>query len=121
MRTLLAIWLPTTFTIVCVALCFLSLWFALPALFGAGDARARYKEFKFLKDFDWSNRLILMKMSSSMCTRFAAISACSSSERARIFYRKLGYRWYHILPDGTFSIKNNPYLSIKFYRKLLGV
>lgn len=34
------------------------------------------------------------------------------------FYRnRLGYRWYHILPDGTFS-RNSPFFRLKFWRNL---
>ena len=57
-------------------------------------------------------------MRSSQCQRNACIAA---EPAAKQYYYDLGYRWYHFLPDGTFTIKNNPYLSIKFYKELLGI
>lgn len=120
MRTLFAIWLPTTFTTVCVFLAiYLSLMFIVPVIFGIGDARARYSE--FLRFRNHKSIRVLDRMKKSACQRFAAISSHVNPREARQYYLNQGYRWYNVLPDGSFSIKDNCYLKLNFYLNLLGM
>jgi hypothetical protein len=121
MRTLIAIWLPATFTSICIALALsLSIYFLIPAIFGAGDVRERYKEFrKMIKRGSTVRTLNLMR--GSACQRYAAVAAYKRPEEARRYYIYLGYRWYHVLPDGSLGIKNNRLLTARFYLELLGI
>ena len=112
-----AIWLPTAFTLSCLACMLLTPLAIIPALFGLGDAIARYKDFKRLEG-TWVRKAQMKIMRHSMCQRNACIASC---KEAKLFYKNLGYRWYHVLPDGTFTIKDNPYLKMKFYKNLLGI
>lgn len=51
---------------------------------------------------------ILLAVSSSRCQRDMALAAAGDEgcrERARDFFRALGYRWYHLLPD---AVMRNP-------------
>lgn len=61
------------------------------------DIGARYREYVILvnKGEPWSGRDIKY-FRSSFCRRWAAVKAGMSPE----IFRALGYRWYHILPDG---------------------
>ena len=118
-RILLSIYLPTLFSIFCIVMLTYSLFFVLPLVFSVGDALARYKEFTKYKDFVTYNDA--RRLRHSRCQRNAIIAASKHPASFRAYYRTLGYRWYHILPDGTFSIKNNCYLKPKFYKKLLGL
>lgn len=122
MRTIIAIWLPSCFAALCSLLVLYSTFFIIPAIFGIADARARYKDFLFItscKSYDNGSFYLrtLQKYKHSACQRYAAIAAIPG---AMSTYRRMGYKWYHLLPDGTFS-RNSPYLKLKFYKTLLGV
>ncbi len=120
MRPLLAVWLPSTFSIVCLIFCIkVSLGFAVPLLLGIGDVVARAREYRRLRK-EWSAAAV-RRMRKSMCQRFAAIAASEDMGYTRRLFRNMGYRWYHILPDGSFSIRNNCFLTISFYMRLLGI
>lgn len=78
-------------------------------VFSQLDARCRYQDYKRAKDlflrFGFDPR-ILKTLLKSRCQRDAAMVAALESghgESCRAFYRKQGYRWYHILPDFVFS------------------
>lgn len=120
MRTLIAIWLPTTFSTMCIVLAILfSPLFLIPALFGIADARSRYMDFKYLSQYKHAHPAIVSKtiqrFKHSACQRYAAIAAIGPLAMSQ--FRRHGYRWWHLLPDGTFSRKS-PYLKLSFYRQL---
>ncbi|MFP4649961.1 MAG: hypothetical protein ACLFML_03380 [Desulfobacterales bacterium] len=78
-------------------------------VFSQLDARCRYQDYKRVKDqllrFGFDTRIIKALL-KSRCQRDAAwIAALESGygEACRAFYRRQGYRWYHILPDFLFS------------------
>lgn len=78
-------------------------------VFSQLDARCRYQDYKRVKDqlfrFGFDTRIIKTLL-KSRCQRDAARVAALESgygEYCRAFYRKQGYRWYHILPDFLFS------------------
>jgi hypothetical protein len=82
----------------------------LPVMFQL-DARSRYQEFKRIKDqfsrFGFDCRL-LKPLVRSRCQRDAARAAAYELGYGRPcceFYRSLGYRWYHLMPNFIF---NNP-------------
>ena len=74
-------------------------------VFSQLDARCRYQDYKRAKDlflrFGFDTRIIKTLL-KSRCQRDAAMVAALASghgESCRAFYRRQGYRWYHILPD----------------------
>lgn len=72
-----------------------------------------------------ANMLQVRAWTNSHCCRralyFSALSV--SKEHARMVrdaIRARGYRWWHILPDNTFS-RFSPWLRWKFYARTLGL
>lgn len=62
-------------------------------------------------------RAVLMMYRRSYCSRWACICAFCSlgiGDVAIEFYKKKGYRWYHIFPDYTFT-RHSPFLKLSFY------
>ena len=120
--TIRAVWLPLAFSILCViASVQLATVFAIPALFGLFDARARWKEYRryvLTLPYGISVHVALRRMQSSRCQREAMAAAYPE---ATAYYYNKGYRWWHLLPDGTLSIRNNCYLKLSFYTNLLGI
>jgi len=81
-------------------------WLCL-ALLCLADGFCRYREYQRLKGAlarrGFHPRL-LGPVSTSRCQRDAALAAARELGhlvRARAHFRGLGYRWYHLLPDGT--------------------
>ncbi|OBQ57482.1 hypothetical protein [Halodesulfovibrio spirochaetisodalis] len=91
--------------------------FILSALFGWGvilcqaDAFSRFREFKRIKAIfsrRGFNPRILKLVSTSRCQRDAALLAAKETgckHLAATYFKKMGYRWYHIIPD---AIVENP-------------
>ena len=95
-------------------------WFGLALLCGA-DGLSRYREYlrvrRMMDRWGFTPRL-LRPLASSRCQRDAAMQAAREAgcaERARSYYRELGYRWYHLLPD---RVAENPlaFLDVRFLR-----
>lgn len=78
------------------------------------DTGARYREYILLvnKGAPWNGRDIKY-FRSSLCRRWAAIQAGMNPE----IFRQLGYRKWHILPDGFPAC----FFKIGFWRNLLGL
>jgi len=73
--------------------------------FALADSLSRYREFvrmrNVFKRFGLRQR-ILKRASGSRCQRDAALAAAGEigcALEARGYFRSLGYRWYHVLPD----------------------
>ncbi|MDY0276252.1 MAG: hypothetical protein RBR42_12620 [Desulfomicrobium sp.] len=93
------------------------LWFVGAGLFLWGmilcqaDALSRYREFQRIRRIFHRYGFrphVLGLVSQSRCQRDAAVMAAQTAgygPKAKDFYRALGYRWYHILPD---TIMANP-------------
>ncbi|MCG8531690.1 MAG: hypothetical protein MI749_13640 [Desulfovibrionales bacterium] len=91
--------------------------FVLSGLFSWGvilcqaDAFSRFREFKRIKAIllrRGFNRRILRPVSTSRCQRDAALLAAKETGcrcHAARYFKDLGYRWYHIIPD---TILANP-------------
>lgn len=81
------------------------------------DGWSRFQDYKRAKDqiFTYGcNPKILIQYSTSQCQRSACITAASElghGDEVRYFFNKLGYRWYHLLPD---FIMDDPFF---FYKK----
>lgn len=95
-------------------------WYGL-ALLCCADGYSRYREYQRLKRIfgrrGYSPRL-LRPVASSRCQRDAALQAAHDlghGECARRYFRSLGYRWYHLLPD---RVVDNPlrFFDIDFLR-----
>jgi hypothetical protein len=83
------------------------------ALVCQADALSRYREYRRVKAI-FQRRgfctLTVKAMSRSRCQRDAAALAAAETGYGRpvaIFFRRLGYAWYHLLPD---RILSNPAL-----------
>lgn len=91
------------------------------AFFSVADIISRYREYlrirRMLADKGYSDR-IFKAVASSRCQRDAALWAARESGygcRASKVYQRLGYRWYHVLPD---NLVENPFrlFTPKFLR-----
>jgi len=89
------------------------------------DARARWTDYQWLVNaltrFGQAkySRLIA-PFRHSWCQRTVAYFALRRFGRgrdARGYFHARGYRWWHVLPDGTFSL-GCPYLHPTFYKVL---
>jgi hypothetical protein len=73
------------------------------------DGYSRFQNYKQVKDQIYLNGLqerMLKPLAKSSCQREAAILAGSElglEKAIKNYYFKLGYRWYHILPDFIFK------------------
>ncbi len=75
------------------------------AVFAFADSLSRFREYirmrTMFERFGLRKR-ILWRAAGSRCQRDAALAAAGEIGRvveARRYFRSLGYRWYHILPD----------------------
>lgn len=98
-----------------------ALGWVVVALFAAADAVSRHREYKRIKamfiKYGYRER-ILEPLARSRCQRDAVLMAARETghhTKARDYFRGLGYRWYHILPD---TVVRNPFafLSPTFIR-----
>lgn len=86
------------------------------ALFAMADGISRHREYKRIKamllKFGYSER-ILEPLARSRCQRDAATFAAEETghgDTAKAYFRQLGYRWYHILPD---LVMRNPFVFLR--------
>lgn len=94
---------------------------AVVSLFAMADGIARHREYRRIKAMlqkHGYNERIMQLVAHSRCQRDAAMLAARESgccREAAAYFRKLGYRWYHILPD---TVLRNPFafLSPAFLR-----
>lgn len=102
-------------------LCLWAVFWLLVAFFAGADGISRNREYRRLRAmflrYGFRER-ILAAVARSRCQRDAAIRAASDAGyrmQAKAFFRSLGYRWYHILPD---VVVRNPFvfLSPRFLR-----
>ncbi|MBY0480333.1 MAG: hypothetical protein K2Q21_03170 [Chitinophagaceae bacterium] len=88
-----------------------------PPIFPQCDARSRYQNYKQVKDYLYLygfQTRIIKPFSCSRCQRDAVLAAAEElgmQDQCKIFFKELGYRWYHILPD--FLIHKPVYLFKK--------
>ncbi|PKN07277.1 MAG: hypothetical protein CVU73_13575 [Deltaproteobacteria bacterium HGW-Deltaproteobacteria-8] len=81
-------------------------WLGL-GLLCLADGYCRYREYRRLKRMmsRWGfHPRLLVPVAASRCQRDAALAAATETghqARAQAHFRKLGYRWYHLLPDRT--------------------
>jgi hypothetical protein len=89
------------------------------------DARARWVDYLWLVNalgrFNQARYLrLIAPFRHSWCQRTVAYFALHKFGRGRdalVYFHARGYRWWHFLPDGTFSL-GCPYLCTSFYKAL---
>ncbi len=93
---------------VCLVLCAVFAW---GVILCQADALSRFQEFKrlraILRRYGFHPRFFKL-FASSRCQRDAALAAARQvgvRTQAQSYFRSLGYKWYHILPD---TIVRNP-------------
>lgn len=94
----LALWRPTYLSAVVMLVSYFTIpWLMiLPCLILGMDQLARYGEYRIIMDTE--RGLSLVQLRRSWCGRGVGIAAYGES--ARWAYGQVGYRWWHILPDG---------------------
>lgn len=141
MRAVLAVWPPTTLSAASASLAYISSSSTVLVavfLFGAFilllDAKARFGEFKKAhREFSGSPLPCVGRISyiahqhrTSWCSRTAITWAARLSgdqiaaETVTDYYRYLGYRWWHLTPDHTFT-RNSPFLKVSFWKSGFGI
>lgn len=78
------------------------------------DVLARYSDYLRLKGHRYQPG-IAYQMRQSWCSRGVAIYLWG--DHARRLYESLGYRWYHILPDGAPRV----FLRVSFWKHVIGI
>lgn len=131
----LAYWPPLAlfaldFVIFLAAVYFSIWWFAaimaIACVIMLFDVQARMKDYNFALMHISAGRRpdrIANILRASWCCRIACIAAADSfnsesGKKARDFYRKAGYRWYHVFPDGTFTYET-PFRYLAFWKVTL--
>lgn len=78
------------------------------------DVLARYRDYLCCRGVRFQPG-IAYRMRGSWCSRGVAIYLWG--DRAKSLYDSLGYRWYHILPDGAPRV----FLRWSFWKHVIGV
>ncbi len=106
--------LCSLFSIYCLILLF----------FSQMDAKGRFQNYKQVKELLYENGFqprIIKMFSSSRCQRNALWVAAldlNMDQQLTIHYKKMGYRWFHILPD-FFLSRPSLFLTWRFWQNTL--
>lgn len=90
------------------------------------DVRARAKDYLRILPVVGAQRFPAESWpawSKTRCSRDVMLRAYAvhgHGHLVRIYHRALGYRWWHFLPDGTFS-RQSPYKRWSFWKAALGL
>ena len=118
---LAAVALPTLVTLFLLLFCLYSWIFLIPATLSFGDMVARFKDYRnATKTLSQENILrTFSKHKRSACQRYAVTAAAlHKGIECKGVFRNMGYKFYHVFPDKTFTRKC-PFLKLKFYKALL--
>ena len=77
------------------------------------DIRARYKDYLRIKDTRFTVAMAY-RLGHSWCGRGVCLYVWP--KEAKELYDALGYRWYHVFPDGFPRV----FLSIPFWKSVIG-
>ena len=77
------------------------------------DMRARYVDYLRIKDTKF-NPQIAMRLGKSWCGRGVCLYAWGYS--ALRLYNRMGYRWYHVFPDGFPRV----FFKLWFWKSVVG-
>ena len=98
---------------------------AIGSLLFFTDAFNRFKGFKRtvkrIREGSHSHESILHINRKAWCTRESTIAAFKvvskkNYKKGRKYYKKMGYRAWHIFPENTFT-KKSPWMKKKFYKE----
>ena len=136
-----AIWPPLALMALAAMIGLISAWFGIKSLAGLailgifiliGDCFGRSKDYlnarrRFLEARDEEESLeVVRRFRRAWCARVACRAAWKRTleeaphetlipaDFVEQSYERLGYRWFHVFPDGTFT-KNSPFLKIAFW------
>lgn len=128
MKLLRAIWFPSMFLLMFLTVMYIGAYYMETVTTTIGlagstifylDVTGRYLDFRYVSRLRAKDAsLIAFSNRRSFCSRQVMIAVLGPST-AR-YYKSMGYRWYHIFPDGTFSGRS-PFLNLTFWRKLFGL
>ncbi|MGE0266081.1 MAG: hypothetical protein AB7V06_25655 [Candidatus Obscuribacterales bacterium] len=126
----LILWMASFLTLLILPLGWWSLPIAVTSVIFYIDLCGRTEDYENLRETAWmdgghcKNRKFADRYGRTFCGRtvFSAVYPRVMGPLGWIdtkaYYRYYkGYRWYHILPDGTFS-KDSPFLKWNFWRNL---
>ena len=97
--------LPTTNGITQVGYILLSMFLFSVTITSQLDAYSRFQNYKMVKDLLYQHgfrELFLKPFSRSRCQRDAIAESAAQlglDSHVKSYFRKLGYRWYHIIPS----------------------
>ncbi len=92
-------------------LVFFPLWLGVPVMLA--DTRSRLKDYLRFRDCKFSARRA-RQLGRSWCSRAVAEAIWPE---ASAYYRRLGYRFWHIFPDGAPMV----FFDIRFIRSIIGL
>lgn len=114
-----ALWLPSGLSILMGSLAlffagsFLSVFPLVAFVVFCFDTRGRYQDYKWLRSLEYRRRVVLFGLFMRTACGREVMKAVEPD--SRYAYHDHGYRWYHLLPDGTFT-KKSPLLTETFWR-----
>ncbi|MGI9401515.1 MAG: hypothetical protein ACR2O0_09695 [Rhizobiaceae bacterium] len=117
--------------VVLLAAVYFSIWWvaaimAIACIIMLFDVQARMKDYNFALGHISAGRKpdrVAGILRMSWCCRMACVAAADtfdgkSGTKVREYYRDQGYRWYHIFPDGTFTLET-PFRYLSFWKVTL--
>jgi hypothetical protein len=113
-----------SFTLTSFVWWFITLFGLSLPIFAEMDAHGRYQDYKKIKDVIYKNGYddrLVKPFIGSKCQRDAVIMAAKDLDQlnnVKALFFKLGYRWYHMLPD---QFVKNPMVILKreFWLRIL--
>lgn len=97
MRGVIAMLPPIAVALLGALALFVSWFGVIIILFGALDTYGRWRDYRYLARFNYLTERLALFYGHSFCGRWVVICV---EPRWRRMYRRKGYRWWHILPNG---------------------
>lgn len=111
-----AIWLPGLFLGLSVVAALFHWVFWLAVIVFLADVYGRLQDYNDLRSLSSQKRRMYLHLyAKTACGRQVMIAV--EGKFARGYFRMLGYRPYHLLPDKTFS-KHSPFIRLAFWMGL---
>lgn len=104
---------PLSVLALMVSLTFVHPIFFLGVVVMTLDCTARYETYFRLRGHQWQPGLAY-QMRGSWCSR--GVAEYIWRERAKSLYHTLGYRWYHVFPDGAPRV----FFRTSFWKHVIG-
>ncbi|MCF6248104.1 MAG: hypothetical protein L3J69_12185, partial [Desulfobacula sp.] len=103
---------------------FFAVYGLILVFFSQMDARSRFQNYKQAKDLLHENGFqprIIRLFCASRCQRDAlrvAAKDLGMVQQLDVYYKKLGYRWFHVMPDFIFS-RPTLFLTRRYWQRTL--